>query len=188
MSNCCYGCYKLVGARVGEVMDVLRGLNVDENWVSVRDFLKSCSVDNEAYSMWLRGRIMWASVDGDVLTMGVESAWAGVHTAIEFVAKNLYGLGVAWREEDITNGLVERHDSYGFFPGNYMISASSGAPFHLESEVTYVQDLESVAKIWCRGVGIDRDGVNEDELPELIERWEYEDDDTFFNVYAVIDV
>lgn len=186
MADSCYTCYKLWGERVGDLWNSLTALGLPDDRVAVKDFLKHNGVEWHTQDGHLRGVIVYASMDNDVLTMGVESAWLGCQEAIEAVTKGVFGLSVSWREEELSNGVVVRHDEGGFFPENYLVSASCGAPWHFKGDFVYFSSAAEVIAAWCTAMKIERGERNEAEMLQLIEDWEC-DDDAFFNVYEVTD-
>lgn len=73
------------------------------------------------------------------------------------------------------------HDEGCFFPEEYCIS-SAGEPFEESCEEAF-DTIEDAINLWCNLTGIELHDKSQEEKVDFINEYEYDDEDTYFNIH-----
>ena len=122
-------------------------------------------IDYEKKGFSVRGYIYFAELDLNeeneyyVLTIETDTAWAGCHDLFYAINEILEDeLSISYREIE---------------PGGNLF----------EDICEIYNTIADVIKEWCSKTGIKQEKRSDEEMMEFINEYEYENDDTFFNIY-----
>ena len=188
MANLCDTQYKVTGDRkaVSDLWFFLQRLGVNRGNVWLGDLAKEYGIDFEQKSISVRGEIYWAEYEEDddyaLLSFDTETAWAACTDFFDELNRVLDGkLSISYRETECGCGIFCVHDEGEYFPEECCVS-SNGTPF----EENYEEPFETISDAieeWCEKMNVNRNGRTEDEMLELIDKFEYDDNDTYFYIY-----
>ena len=92
-------------------------------------------------------------------------------------------LSISYREIEVGCCVFYTHDEGEWFPEQVIVS-SSGEPFDDVCEDAYMTFDDAINE-WCDKMKFNRDGRSTNEMLELIDEYEYDDMDTYFNIYTI---
>ena len=72
------------------------------------------------------------------------------------------------------------HDEGDFFPEEVAVS-SCGEPFEDACDDIYTT-LNDAINEWCEKMDIEQGEKSDEEMMDIIDEYEYDDDDTYFNI------
>ena len=119
-----------------------------------------------------------------VLTIKTETAWTACTLLFNSINLKLNNeLSISYREIEVGCCVFYTHDEGEWFP-EQVIGSSSGEPFDDVCEDAYMTFDDAINE-WCDKMKFNRDGRNTNEMLELIDQYEYDDMDTYFNIYTI---
>lgn len=184
MPNWCFTTYKIIsrGEENKEYLKLKKYL--DENWEKelwIGNLANYYGVDFESLGISARGWVSTYSEDDGVITLDVESAWDANDLLFDEINKATGNkLIISLRAEEPNCDLWYIRDEGGFFPEKYYVDCYGGSP---EFEPQSFETLKEVVDLWCKMTGEKRNGRTDEQMLEVIEEWESDEDDIFFNVH-----
>lgn len=182
MANCCDTTYKITGTSeamesLSEALTILGGGSYTE-LSKLADYF---GIDWKAKHISVRGSIYHKSLSDNVITICTDTAWTGCHDLFRAINKALGNeLSISWREIEPGCEVFNVHDEGRFFPEECYVTACGG-PFD-EAEDCYDSVYDAI-ETWCSLMKVERAGRSDDEMEAFIEDFEYETDDTCFNIH-----
>lgn len=189
MANTCTTTYKVTGSRkaVNDLWNTLQGMEVNSKNVWLCDLAEHYGVDFEKRQISVRGHIYYADMDTCddaehcLLTIETETAWTGCHDLFRAINRKLKDeLSISYREIESGCGIYCVHDEGGFFTEECCVS-SEGGPFEDAYEDIYPTVADAI-KAWCDRTGVEQGDRIQNEMLDFIEEYEYENEDTYFNI------
>ena len=189
MANNCDTQYKLTGSRkaVNDLWNTLQKMAVNKKDVYLYRLAEHYGIDYEKKGFSVRGYIYFAELDLNeeneyyVLTNETDTAWAGCHDLFYAINEILEDeLSISYWEIEPGGNIFSVHDENDFFPENYYVSAGGNL---FEDICEIYNTIADVIKEWCSKTGIKQEKRSDEEMMEFINEYEYENDDTFFNIY-----
>ena len=187
MANICTTTYKVTGPRkaVEDLWNTLQAMKVNEKNVWLGDLAEHYGIDCRSKGISTRGEIYHSDfeAEGDycLLTIETETAWTACTDLFDAVNEVLGGeLSISWREIECGCGIFSVHDEGEYFPEQCCVSAS-GEPFDDLCEETF-DTVKHAITLWCELTGIEQGKRDEAEMVELINDYEYGDEDTYFYI------
>lgn len=189
MSNICDTVYKVTGSRkaVKDPWNVLQSKYVNIRNVQLYEMAEHYGINYKEKGISVRGHIYWAEYEEDdnnaLLSFNTESSWSSCDLLFEEINKALNNeLSISWREIEPGCDLFFTHDENCYFPEECYVTAS-GDLFE-DYEGAYLSISDAI-KLWCEKTGISQDGETEQEMTDFINNYEYEDEDTYFNINVI---
>ena len=190
MANTCFTIYKITGINgqneaYNKLVSALAELK-GERFPWLGTLATELGLDWEKMRLPVRGNIIhWEDEDspwhyGNILTLEVESAWTPCIELFDSINEHLGGeLSISWRAEEPGCDLYWKHDEGGFFDEDVFCVDADGDVF----ESFYAPDLQDVIDAWCSVMKYDCADKSDNEMREIIENWEYENEDIYFNIH-----
>ena len=192
MANICDCTYKITG-RNEAIMNLYNAIKENDDKQSnvyLYKLAEYYGVDYEKKKISVRGSIYFYELDESnnheypVLTIKTETAWTACTLLFNSINHKLNNeLSISYREIEVGCCVFYTHDEGEWFPEQVIVS-SSGEPFDDVCEDAYMT-FEDAIDEWCDKMKFKRDGRSTDEMLELIDEYEYDDMDTYFNIYAI---
>ena len=188
MANTCFTIYKIMGTdrqteAYNKLVSALTELKGERSsWLGT--LATKLGLDWENMGLPVRGDIIhWEEYEGlytPELLLDVESAWTPCIELFDAINEHLGGeLSISWRAEEPGCELYWKHDEGRFFDEDNFYVDADGDMF----ESFYASELLDVIDDWCSVMKYDRGDKSDNEMREIIENWEYEDDDIYFNIH-----
>ena len=193
MANNCDTIYKITGTRkaVNDLWTTLNNMDVNSKDVWLDDLAKHYGIDYKKKHISVRGHIYYSAFESDeendryVLTIETDTAWTGCHELFRAISEVLWDeLNINYREIEPGCEIFAVHDEENFFPEECCVT-SYGEPFDVTYEDIYDTVSDAISE-WCLIMGESRDSRSDDEMLEYIDNYEYEDEDTYFNIYKFV--
>ena len=188
MANICDTQYKVMGERkaVADLWNTLQTMEVNTKNVYLYKLAEHYGIDYEKMGISVRGYIYWAEFEADedicLLSFDTESAWSACDQFFEELNNILGGeLSISYREIECGCGIYSVHDEGCFFPEECCIS-SAGEPFEECCEEAF-DTIEDAINLWCNLTGIELSDKSQEEKVDFINEYEYNDEDTYFNIH-----
>lgn len=189
MANTCFTIYKIMGTdrqteAYNKLVSALTELKGERfSWLGT--LATKLGLDWENMGLPVRGDIMhWEEEEspwdnGNILTLEVESAWIPCTELFDAIREHLGGeLSISWRAEEPGCEIYWVHDEQGFFDGDNIYADGCG-----EFESFYFNSLTEAVNYWCEVMQYDRGEKADADMLNIIENWEYEDEDSYFNIH-----
>lgn len=192
MANICDCTYKITG-RNEAIMNLYNAIKENDDKQSnvyLYKLAEYYGVDYEKKKISVRGSIYFYELDESnnheypVLTIKTETAWTACTLLFNSINHKLNNeLSISYREIEVGCCVFYTHDEGEWFPEQVIVS-SSGEPFDDVCEDAYMTFDDAIDE-WCDKMKFKRDGRSTDEMLELIDEYEYDDMDTYFNIYTI---
>ena len=192
MANICDCTYKITGNReaVLNLYNAIKENDDNQSNVSLYKLAEHYCIDYEKRKISVRGSIYFYELDESdnpecpVLTIETETAWTACTLLFNIINLKLNDeLSISYREIEVGCCIFCTHDEGEWFPEQAIVS-SSGEPFDDVCEDAYMTFDDAINE-WCEKMKFNREGRSTDEMLELIDEYEYDDLDTYFNIYAI---
>jgi hypothetical protein len=192
MANICDCTYKITGHNeaIMNLYNAIRENDDKQSNVYLYKLAEHYGVDYEKKKISVRGSIYFYELDESnnpeypVLTIKTETAWTACTLLFNSINLKLNNeLSISYREIEVGCCVFYTHDEGEWFPEQVIVS-SSGEPFDDVCEDAYMTFDDAINE-WCDKMKFNRDGRSTDEMLELIDEYEYDDMDTYFNIYAI---
>ena len=192
MANICDCTYKITGSReaVLNLYNAIKENDDNQSNVSLYKLAEHYCIDYEKRKISVRGSIYFYELDESdnpecpVLTIETETAWTACTLLFNIINLKLNDeLSISYREIEVGCSIFCTHDEGEWFP-EQAIASSSGEPFDDVCEDAYMTFDDAINE-WCEKMKFNREGRSTDEMLELIDEYEYDDMDTYFNIYAI---
>lgn len=189
MANICNTTYKIYD-RVDGNGATNRLFNVLENYFSgyvvdipLRNLADKFNIDIEEKKIYARGSIYhYERCSDNSLLIETESAWVACKDLFNEINKVLNNeLIIDYREIEVGFQVFNVKNTRGYFSEKCCVSAS-GEPFDEMCEDVF-DTIEDAISDWCEQMQYDRKDKSESEMLEIINSYEYENKNTFFNIY-----
>lgn len=190
MANVCNSDFKVRGDRqaVSDLWERLQTMEVNSKSVWLCDLAAAYGIDYKAKGISVRGQIYWADFEEDIetgnclLSFSTESAWCACTEFFDEV-NEVYDdtLSISYREIECGCEVYCVHDEWDFFPEECCVSAD-GEPF----DNIYGEPFDTIAEaivLWTSLTGVARGNRTEEEMVELINGYDYGEDDTYFYIH-----
>ena len=152
--------------------------NAKDLWLG--DLAKHYDIDCAALGIDVRGWVIDYYEEDGVITLDVDSKWSPNEELFLAINDKLDSqFSVSWKAEESGCGIFWIHDEGEYFPERYFVDCDGFD----DCECDYFETAKEVVDYWCKLTGNKRDGKTDEEMLEMIEDWEYEDDDKFFVVH-----
>lgn len=189
MANICFTTYKITGIdgncnAYDTLVNALANLKDTRHpWLGT--LAKELGMDYESKGYMMRGNIIvrheedspWDN--GRVLTLEVASAWSPNDEFFNDINETLGNqLSISWRAEEPGCEIYWVHDEQGFFDGDNIYADGCG-----EFESFYFNSLTEAVNYWCEVMQYDRGDKTDVDMLNIIENWEYEDEDSYFYIH-----
>ena len=192
MANICDCTYKITGHNeaIMNLYNAIRENDDKQSNVYLYKLAEHYGVDYEKKKISVRGSIYFYELDESnnpeypVLTIKTETAWTACTLLFNSINLKLNNeLSISYREIEVGCCVFYTHDEGEWFPEQVIVS-SSGAPYDDVCEDAYMTFDDAINE-WCDKMKFNRDGRNTNEMLELIDQYEYDDMDTYFNIYTI---
>jgi hypothetical protein len=192
MANICDCTYKITGHNeaIMNLYNAIRENDDKQSNVYLYKLAEHYGVDYEKKKISVRGSIYFYELDESnnpeypVLTIKTETAWTACTLLFNSINLKLNNeLSISYREIEVGCCVFYTHDEGEWFPEQVIVS-SSGEPFDDVCEDAYMTFDDAINE-WCDKMKFNRDGRNTNEMLELIDEYEYDDMDTYFNIYTI---
>ena len=192
MANICDCTYKITGHNeaIMNLYNAIRENDDKQSNVYLYKLAEHYGVDYEKKKISVRGSIYFYELDESnnpeypVLTIKTETAWTACTLLFNSINLKLNNeLSISYREIEVGCCVFYTHDEGEWFPEQVIVS-SSGEPFDDVCEDAYMTFDDAINE-WCDKMKFNRDGRNTNEMLELIDQYEYDDMDTYFNIYTI---
>lgn len=190
MANLATSTYKVAtGSRkaMENLWNTLRKLEVNSKNVWLGDLAEAYGIDYAAKGISVRGVIYWAELETDetngyyLLTFETETAWQGCHDLFWEIDRLLGNpFSISYREIEVGCGIFCIHDEGCFFDEECCVS-SNGYPFDECCEDSFDTIQDAISE-WCSKMGVEQGERTDREMMELINGYEYEDDNSYFYI------
>ena len=188
MANICDCTYKITGHNeaIMNLYNAIRENDDKQSNVYLYKLAEHYGVDYEKKKISVRGSIYFYELDESnnpeypVLTIKTETAWTACTLLFNSINLKLNNeLSISYREIEVGCCVFYTHDEGEWFPEQVIVS-SSGEPFDDVCEDAYMTFDDAINE-WCDKMKFNRDGRSTNEMLELIDEYEYDDMDTYFN-------
>lgn len=194
MSNPCDTTYKVTGTR--KAVENLRdafvltalGSSIDIPLCKLADHYGIKYEGKDGVSV--RGHIYYFDYDYDeendtaLLSFDTETDWSSCDELFKQVNKALGNeLSISWRAVEPGCGIFFTHDEGNYFTEECYVTAI-GDTFGEDCEDFY-DTVGDAIKVWCEKTGISQGDRSDEEMTEFINSYEYDDDDTCFNINTI---
>ena len=185
--------YKITGSTnaVYDLWSKLEKLSVNEKEVPLYQLAELYGIDYEAKGICVRGCIYWADFERDekneycLISFDTGTAWDACEDLFDEINHCLNdGLSISYRVFECGEGLHYVHDEGSFFTEEVAV-CSSGKPFEDACYDVY-ETIGDAVREWCRRMSVDQGSRSDKEMMDYINDYEYEDDCTYFNIYAFV--
>jgi hypothetical protein len=192
MANICDCTYKITGHNeaIMNLYNAIRENDDKQSNVYLYKLAEHYGVDYEKKKISVRGSIYFYELDESnnpeypVLTIKTETAWTACTLLFNSINLKLNNeLSISYREIEVGCCVFYTHDEGEWFPEQVIVS-SSGEPFDDVCEDAYMTFDDAINE-WCDKMKFNRDGRSTNEMLELIDEYEYDDMDTYFNIYTI---
>lgn len=192
MANICDCTYKITGHNeaIMNLYNAIRENDDKQSNVYLYKLAEHYGVDYEKKKISVRGSIYFYELDKSnnpeypVLTIKTETAWTACTLLFNSINLKLNNeLSISYREIEVGCCVFYTHDEGEWFPEQVIVS-SSGEPFDDVCEDAYMTFDDAINE-WCDKMKFNRDGRSTNEMLELIDEYEYDDMDTYFNIYTI---
>lgn len=187
MANSCNTEYCFCGSKnsIEQLRNVLEKSN--EHFVYLGDVLKEFGLDEKRY--YHRGDVVFCDhfCDGDdyYLKIITDTAWVGCHDMF-FKIRNLIDedMLMSYREIECGCDIFNTYDEFGYFTEECCVDYD-GELFGECGLADLFDTKESAIEFWCENVGYqwDKKTTSVEEMLKIIDKYQYEDDDTFFFIH-----
>ena len=193
MANICNTIYKITGETNAfmNLYKTLKQLNVFENDtdISLYQLAEAYNIDYEKRQISVRGHIYYADYafekDDDYFVISIETdtAWTGCHDLFHAINQKLNGnLSISYRETEPGCNIYCVHDEGDFFPEECMVAA--GGKLFCDIDGDCFQSVGDAINEWCETMNYERKEMADSDMLSIIENYEYEDENTFFNIHV----
>jgi hypothetical protein len=185
MANICNTTYKIydrVDGATARLFNVLK-IFFDSGDIPLDELAEKFKIDIEEKNICARGYIYnYYFCSDNCLLIETESAWTACNDLFNEISKVLdNGLIIDYREIEVGCQVFNVKNTRGSFPEKCCVSAS-GNPFDEICEGVF-DTIEDAISYWCEQMQYDRKDKSESEMLEIIEDYEYQNEDTYFNIY-----
>lgn len=189
MANLATTTYKVKGTReaVNNLWNALDGMGANSQRLTLDKLAQHYGIDYKAKGICVRGEISWAELSyaetesDDILSFETETAWTACDELFNEIGNVLKDeLSISFREVECGCGIYRVHDEGEFFPEECCVSAC-GEPFGEICEEPIDTEGDAI-KLWCWLTGVGQGNKSNEEMVELINGYDYGDDDTFFQI------
>lgn len=188
MANLCNTTYKVTGTEkaVKDLWNTLQSMNVNTKNIWLDELAVHYGIDYEGRGIKVRGHIYFGEFEEDddykLLTFETETAWTACNDLFDAINEALNAeLSISYREIECGCGIYSVHDEGCFFPEECCIS-SAGEPFEECCEEA-LDTIEDAINLWCNLTGIELSDKRQEEKVDFINEYEYNDEDTYFNIH-----
>ena len=185
MANTCITTYKITGIYKNNAAynDLKTYLDNNLSGLWLGDLAKHYNVDFASLGISARGNVCYYEEDNGVITLTVESAWFPNKRLFEEINKRVGNqLSISYRAEEPGNDIFCIHDEGCFFPERYLVDAIDCEDVLGDIESFYCENISSVIDLWCKAIGYERGEEDDDKMIDIINDWEYDNDDVFFQI------
>lgn len=192
MANLCDCTYKITGSREA-VLKLYNAIKVNDNKsdnVYLYKIAEHFGIDYEKRGISVRGSIYFYELDESgnpeypLLTIDTETAWAACNDLFDAINLKLNDeLSISYREIEPGECIFYAHDEGEYFPEKVVVYCS-GEPFDDCWEEAYLTSDDAINE-WCEKMNFSREGKTTEEMLEIIDEYEYENDDTYFDIYHI---
>lgn len=188
MANNCDTTYKIVGSKRAvdnlwhTLSETFEG-NGHDIWLY--KLAEHYGIDYEKRCISVRSHVYYIERDcQDVITICTDTAWNGCHDLLYAINEVLDDeLSISYMEIEPCMEIFCVHDEYGFF-GEECVLYSDGKPFDYHCEELF-DTIEDAINFWCERMGIERDmSLSQKQYLDMIDKYKYDDEDTYFNLYT----
>lgn len=188
MANNCDTTYKIVGSKIAvdnlwhTLSETFEGNGHD---ISLYKLAEHYGIDYEKRCISVRGHIYYIERDcQDVITICTDTAWTGCHDLFYAINKVLdYELSISYMELEPGMEIFCIHDEDNFF-GEECILYADGELFDYQYEELF-NTIDDAINFWCERMGKERDmSLSQKQYLDMINKYEYDDADTYFNLYT----
>lgn len=185
MANICFTTYKITGIDKNNAAynDLKTYLDNNSSRLWLGDLAKHYNVDFASLGISARGNVCYYEEDNGVITLDVESAWSPNDRLFEEINKRVDNqLSISYRAEEPGWNIFWIHDEGGFFSERYIVDAIDCEDVLGDIESCYCENINGVIDLWCKAIGYERGEEDNDKMIDIINNWEYDNDDVFFQI------
>ena len=191
MANIATTTYHVTGTReaVNNLWSVLQDMKVNDHDLHLADLARRFGIDCEKKQISTRGYIYWADFEEgekrDVLQFETASAWDACNQLfieINHVLKD--ALSISWRVCEPCMDIFYTHDEGDVFPEECCVT-SYGGPFEDVSNQVFGTVQDAIQE-WISKMGIEQGSRSQDEMLAYINDFEYDNEDTCFQINRFI--
>jgi hypothetical protein len=188
MANNCDTTYKIVGSKRAidnlwhTLSETFEGNGHD---IRLYKLAEHYGIDYEQRCISVRGHIYYIERDcQDVITICTDTAWTGCHDLFYAINEVLDDeLSISYMEIEPGMEIFCVHDEDGFF-GEECILYADGEIFDYQCGDLF-DTIECAINFWCERMGKERDmSLSQKQYLDMINKYEYDDADTYFNLYT----
>ena len=193
MANSCSTTYKVTGTgkAVKDLWNTLQAMEVNSKDVALYKLAEHYGINTEDRGISARGHIYFGEFEEEenedfhLLTFETETAWTACNDLFYAINEALNNeLSISYREVECGCEIYCVHDEGCYFPEECCVS-SAGEPFEDACEDTF-DTIEDAINLWCSLTGIGKGGRNQEEMMDFINDYEYDDEDTYFNIHPFV--
>lgn len=193
MANYATTTYMVTGTHkaVNNLWETLQKLDVNDKKVWLSNLAQHYGIDYEKKTISVRGHIYWAEYEEDaekgtcLLVFETETAWDACNDLFHEINHLLSDeLSISYRVCECGCEVYYTHDEGHFFPEECCVCASSET-FNGGCDVCY-DSVDDAIKKWCKAMNFERGERTEDEMLEIIDGYEYDNDDTYFYIHKFL--
>lgn len=188
MANLCNTTYKVTGTEkaVKDLWNTLQSMSINTKDVWLDKLAEHYGIDYKSRGIKVRGHIYFGEFEEDenhyLLTFETETAWTACNDLFEAINEALNAeLSISYREIECGCEIYSVHDEGCFFPEECCVS-SAGEPFDECCEEAF-DTIEDAINLWSSLTGIELPDKSQDEKVDFINEYEYNDEDTYFNIH-----
>jgi hypothetical protein len=188
MANNCDTTYKIVGSKRAidnlwhTLSETFEG-NGHDIWLF--KLAEHYGIDWRNQGIYVRGRIYYIErEDEDIITICTDTAWDGCHDLFYAINEVLDDeLSISYMEIEPGMEIFRVHDADGFF-GEECVLYADGNPFDYQCEELF-DTIDDAIDFWCARMGVKREmSLSQKQYLDMINKYEYDDEDTYFNIYT----
>lgn len=187
MANQATTTYKVTGSRkaVSDLWKTLQGMNVNTKNVWLNELADFYGIDYGEKQISVRGHIYWAEYEEDdenaLLSFETESAWDACTELFEEINHHLHDeFSISYRVCECGCEVYYVHDEGSFFPEECCVS-SNGKPFEDAYDDVY-DTVKDAINEWVSKTGIEQGERTEEQMVNFINKYEYENEETYFYI------
>ena len=183
MANICNTTYKVYGSERA-INDLFNKLEIyGSNDIPLSDLAREYNINTDEKNISVRGYIYYYELcDDNSILIETETTWTACNELFDEINRILDNeLIIDYREIEVGCQVFNVKNTKGYFSEKCCVSAS-GEPFEDISEDVFSTVYDAIL-YWCEKMQYDDKDKSEEEMLEIIEDYEYQNEDTYFNIY-----